>query len=419
MANALLDSLAPAWAATSAPDLPAWWRERQRRALQAAQEATWPDRGAERWKYTSLHALSQRAPETLVTSAAPTQWDRPGLRYVDGALAAIGATEPASGIELASLSSLIDADDERLRFAIGREAEGRDVFDHINTAFAADGAWLRAPADVELQDWLHLTMASGAAEDDRAWHLTHRIELASGARLRLLVEVEGGEAKRFATAQTRIRIHRGAQLDLAWCASPAAALSLIARTRIELEAGARLRLHLLDGGAAPSRHELTIALRGEHAHSELGGVFLLGDRRHADVQLDLRHEHADTSSETTWRAIAGDRARAVFDGHITVAVGADGTDAQLGCKSLLTSTQAEVDAKPVLEIYADDVKCAHGATVGQLDAQALFYLRARGLPEAQARSLLMSAFCQEAFGDAGAVASPAAERLRTWLATSS
>src|SRR5690606_32556319 len=139
------------------------------------------------------------------------------------------------------------------------------------------------------------------------------------------------------------------------------------RTRIELEADARLTLHVLDAGAAPSRHDLTVALGGENAQADVGGVFLLDGRRLADLQFDLRHDSPNAFSNTTWRAIANGRSRAVFNGHISVAKGADGTDAQLGCKSLLGSVQAEVDAKPVLEIYADDVKCAHGATVGQLD----------------------------------------------------
>jgi Fe-S cluster assembly protein SufD len=172
-------------------------------------------------------------------------------------------------------------------------------------------------------------------------------------------------------------------------------------------------LHVLDAGAAPSRHDLTVVLTGEGAQADLGGVFLLDGRQHADLQLDLRHDSPDAVSHTTWRAIANDRSRAVFNGQITVAKGADGTDAQLGCKSLLGSAQAEIDAKPVLVIHADDVKCAHGATVGQLDAQALFYLRSRGIDREQARAMLMRAFAVEAFADQAD--SPAATRLAQWL----
>ena len=168
-------------------------------------------------------------------------------------------------------------------------------------------------------------------------------------------------------------------------------------------------MQVLDAGAAPSRHDLAIALRGENALAELGGAFLLADKRHADMQLDMQHLAGDADSDTRWRVIADDRSRAVFNGYITVAPGADGTDAQLSCKSLLGSSLAEVDAQPALEIHAEDVKCGHGATVGQLDEQALFYLRSRGIDAAQARTLLKRAFAVEAF--AAAPETPAASRL--------
>ncbi len=416
MSNALLQALAPLWQSQDQGEaLPPWFRARQRRVLAAAQAASWPARTVENWKYTSLHALAQRAPSAPEPAPTATAgFEGSGLRFVDGRLMAIGTAGAVAGVELMPLSAALAADDERLRFAIGREDEGGDVFDQINGAFATQGAWLRVAAGAGDEQWLHLDMASGDADGDRAWHLAHRIEIGERARLRLLVDLTGADSARFATVLSRIRVQRDARLDLVWRADAAAALTLIARTGIDLDAGAQLRMQVLDAGAAPSRHDLRIALRGAGARSELGGVFLLDGRRHADLQLDLRHESADASSDTIWRAVAGDRSRAVFDGHITVAAGADGSDARLACKSLLTSAQAEIDAKPVLEIYADDVKCAHGATVGQLDALALFYLRARGLPEAQARSLLQSAFCLEAYGD-GEPASPAAERLRAWL----
>jgi Fe-S cluster assembly protein SufD len=122
-------------------------------------------------------------------------------------------------------------------------------------------------------------------------------------------------------------------------------------------------------------------------------VFALRGRQHADTHLEVRHDARDTVSDVLWRGVADQRARGVFHGAITVAAGADGADANLSNKNLLLSPHAEIDTQPVLEIYADEVKAAHGATVGQLDERAMFYLRSRGIPPETARQLLIAAFC--------------------------
>jgi Fe-S cluster assembly protein SufD len=128
-------------------------------------------------------------------------------------------------------------------------------------------------------------------------------------------------------------------------------------------------------------------------------VFALRGRQHADTHLDVRHAARNTISDVLWRGVADERARGVFHGAITVAAGADGADANLSNKNLLLSPHAEIDTQPVLEIYADEVKAAHGATVGKLDEQAMFYLRTRGLPPDAARHLLIAAFCGTALSD--------------------
>lgn len=412
----LQQSLAQRWQEASATrPVPAWLRERQQRALAGARSVPWPDRHQEAWKYTSLHALGLRAGPAGAASPAvaePPALPGPGLTFVDGALAAAAGHGLPDGVSLQSLGQALAADDDAVRFAIGREPEQGDVFQLLNAAFAVDGAWLQVAAGAGDARWLTV-QGLGCANAGRDWHLAHRIEVGAGARLCLHLDLAGADAAVLATVMTRIRIQRDGRLELALTSAAQDRLARVARTRIELEQGARLDLHLLDGGAAPSRHDLEIELRGEQAQVAVGGVFLLDERRHADTRLDLRHLAGRASSQTAWRAIADGRSRAVFTGRIAVAPGADGTDARLGCKSLLGSAHAEVDATPVLEILADDVKCAHGATVGQLDPDALFYLRSRGLDAVAARSLLTRAFAAEAF--AGSEDSPARMRLRQWL----
>jgi Fe-S cluster assembly protein SufD len=159
---------------------------------------------------------------------------------------------------------------------------------------------------------------------------------------------------------------------------------------------ASYRMHVANFGSEISRLELKIALNGESASAHLSGVSVL-DNAHADVTTHIIHAKGNTQSTQLFKHVAGGKARAVYQGRITVAEGADGSDSRQTAKALLLDERAEADLKPELEIFADDVKCAHGAAVGDLDADSLFYLRARGVPENEARNLLIHAFLGEAF----------------------
>jgi len=142
--------------------------------------------------------------------------------------------------------------------------------------------------------------------------------------------------------------------------------------------------------------ELEIALEGEGARAHLSGVSVLDGKRHSDVTTHVIHRVGNTNSTQLFKHVAGGGSRAVYQGKVTVAKGANGSDSNQSAKALLLGDGAEADLKPELEIFADDVKCAHGAAVGDLDAESLFYLRARGIPEHEARGLLLHAFLEDA-----------------------
>src|SRR5690606_1713110 len=171
--------------------------------------------------------------------------------------------------------------------------------------------------------------------------------------------------------------------------------TLLHRTDAVLARDAEYRRLDLELGAALSRHELNVTLQGDNARLHANGVLLASGRRHLDTRLGIDHAARDTACELVWRGLGAGRARAVFHGGILIREGADGTRAALSNKNLLLSEQAEIDTQPALEIHADEVQAAHGATVGRLDPQSLFYLRSRGLPHAEARRLLTAAFCRE------------------------
>jgi len=195
-----------------------------------------------------------------------------------------------------------------------------------------------------------------------------------------------------------VRIAHDARLDATTICELPDSTSLYRRDHVRIARGGEYAsTHALFGGRL-QRFDLDVEMAGEQASYVSRGVFAPRDRQHIDVHLDARHAARDTRSDVLWRGVADQRGRGILHGAITVATGADGADAQLQTKNLLLSPHAEIDAQPVLEIYADEVKASHGATVGQLDERALFYLRSRGLPLATARNLLIAGFCREAFG---------------------
>jgi Fe-S cluster assembly protein SufD len=176
--------------------------------------------------------------------------------------------------------------------------------------------------------------------------------------------------------------------------------------------------YALATGGALVRNEMRIDLAASGADASLNGAYLARGKQHTDHTTVLRHGAPHTTSKELFKGALDDVARGVFQGNIYVAKGADGTDGNMTNRTILLSEKAEMDSKPQLEIYADDVKCAHGATVGALEEDALFYLRARGVPERQAREVLVEGFVAEAFDDLGEgiILDLLRARVASWLA---
>lgn len=386
----------------------AWLDAARREHLDAFVQAGLPDTRVEAWKYTALRALAQRSfahgdaqAATRAVDAAALALpgvDGPRLVFVNGVfradLSALDAL-PA-GLSLRPLSQALREDAEGLRFALThRYREAGDAFARLNAALAADGVVLRVAARTAIASPVHLLFLGAPAESDLAWHLRNVIELEEGAELALVEHhAASGAQKHLATVVSEVVLRDGARLDHAIVQDAAEDATLIRRSQLRLGARAHAALHVLELGGALVRHDLQAELSGDEARFVSNGVFALHGRQHVDTQLALRHAALNTASESTWRGVADQRSRGVFRGAIVVAEGADGSDASLSSKNLLLSALAEIDTKPELEIYADEVKAAHGATVGQLDERALFYLRSRGIPHAEARAMLTAAFCR-------------------------
>jgi Fe-S cluster assembly protein SufD len=239
------------------------------------------------------------------------------------------------------------------------------------------------------------------------------VSLADGVSATLL-ESHRGEGGYLAHARIEIALGRGARLERIILADDDAEAVSVCEADVLLGQGAAFLQTVLTGGARRQRIETRVSHPGGGAQVRIDGVYLLAGKRHADLTSVVTHEAVDGVTDQLTKGVVRDQARGVFQGRIVVRPGADRTEARMGHHALVLSDQAEVDAKPELEIYADDVQCAHGNTVGALDLEALFYIRQRGVPEAQARALLAEAFVGQV---ADRIEHDAArEAARAWIA---
>ena len=396
------------------PDSGITWLDAARRENREALAAGGlPDTRVEAWKYTALRALAQRSfasgdANAQTRAVDPSILALPGVHgprlvFVNGVFRAdLSALDSVpAGLTLQPLSQALQGDPEPLRFALSRHyRETGDAFARVNAASADDGVVLRVDANVKVVTPVQLLFVGAAAEVDLAWHARNVIELGEGAELTLVEQhVGSGEQVHLATLVSDIKLREGARLHHIVLQNAAIGANLIRRSGLRLHALAQATLHVLELGGALVRHDLQAELIGDGAQLDTRGVFMPHGRQHIDTQLAIRHQALNTTSSSNWRGVANDRARGVFRGAIVVAPGADGSDASLSNKNLLLSPSAEIDTKPELEIHADEVKAAHGATVGQLDERSLFYLRSRGIPQAEARALLTAAFCRAVLDD--------------------
>jgi Fe-S cluster assembly protein SufD len=221
------------------------------------------------------------------------------------------------------------------------------------------------------------------------------IEIGDGAQLTLLESYEGQSLDYVTQTDLRFRVGKGASLDRVILAQDAPAAVSVSRALVVLSPASKLSQTVLTFGARRQRLETTVMHPGGGAGARLDGIYLLAAQRHADITTVVTHEGVEGTTDQLVKGVVTDQARGVFQGRIVVSRGADRTDARMGHHALVLSDRAEVDAKPELEIYADDVACAHGNTVGALDEEALFYAASRGIDPDEARAMLIEAFVGE------------------------
>lgn len=413
-----------------------WLAARRAAAAERFRAQGLPHRRLEAWKYTDLpRALKDREylpaqrQEPVSLDAVPAlTGDQPVARlvFVDGLYRPelSRTADLPEGVRLLSLAQALEREPALLEGRLG-SLTGDDGGDDpqlsllaLNAALLDDGLLLLVEPGVALDGRIELVQLGGLAEQPVFHCPRHLVVLGEGASATLVERIQGrGPTGSFANAVTEILLgERAALTHLRLQEANLEAIELAA-TRVRLATEARYEAFTLTLGAALSRHELLIRIEGEGAHVALNGAYLLRGSQHGDTTSRIEHSVPNTSASETYKGALDDQARGVFQGMILVERDAQKTDGRMLNKTLLLSDKAEIDVKPELEIYADDVQCAHGATAGELDDAALFYLRSRGLDQRRARALLIEAFLTEAIetlSDEG-LRAPLLARVQAWL----
>ena len=417
-------------------DAPHWLATLRRNGMAAFTSSGFPTGREEAWKYTSLQALERRrflpaqgvelAVDAIDALALPELSRGVRLVFVNGRFLDAASTLPDhAGVRVASLARMLVDAPERVRQRLGALADaGAHRFVALSDAFISDGAWIELQPDAALDVPIYLLFVSAAEPQEALIQPRVVIDAGAGARATIVEHyVSAGAAPNLTNVVTEISAGPSSLIEYYDLLEEDGSTFHIGALHARLDRASALRAHSASAGARLARRDIHCVLAGEAAEVTLDGLFVAASRRHTDQHLRVEHAVPHTRSRIDYRGIAEAHGRGVFGGKVVVRAGAQRTDAHQSSRNLLLAPQAEIDTRPELEIYADDVKCSHGATVGQLDADAIFYLRSRGLDEAQARAALTLAFAQplierctlesvrERFGAAMLAALPAAASM--------
>lgn len=397
----------PALFGAALPQLPGSHHAGIRRLRQASFDRFmtlgFPGVKTEAWKYTSIGRLARAEVElarpvqlTRATIAPYLLPEALHLVFVNGHLSAdLSDAEFAEGeVIVTSLAQALERGDPAAVAALP-VAESDRAFSALNDAFATDGSVIRLDAGASLHQPIQLLFVV-SVEADRPRLISPRnlVILGDGARLDLIEShVLLHPADSLTNLVNQIVVGKGAELrhDRLQI-GPTDGGTIIGRTQYEISADARLTQTLATLGGALVRNEISAVLRGSGIEAAFNGMYFTRERQHVDNNILIEHAAPGSMSDQFYKGILDGRSQGVFAGKIVVRREAQKTNAYQANNNLLLSPEAEVDTKPELEIFADDVKCSHGATAGELDERELFYLRSRGLDPVTARNLLTFAF---------------------------
>jgi Fe-S cluster assembly protein SufD len=392
-----------------------WLETLRRQAATRFEQLAFPGRRDESWRYTSLQGLLEQElvpaePFKVlrgvdIEDAMIPDLDAWRLTFVNGRFAPrlSWLHELPTGVRLKSLRGVLHAASGDLRGRLARaEVQAGNLFSAFNTAAFADGAYVHVERERMLERPIEILHLSVGMEEPHIAQPRHLVRLEQGARAHLIERhFSFGNAPYFNNAVTEVQLDTGSSLHHARIQEESAQAFHMNSQFVQHAAGSSYHGTGVALGGAWSRNEIRVDLEGEAASCDLRGLYVVGDGQLSDQHLDVQHRVPGCASREDFRGILNGRGRGVFDGRIRVEKDAQKSDAQLSNANLLLSRQAEIDTKPQLEILADDVKCAHGTTVGQIEGEALFYMQSRGIRRRRAQQLICLGFARTAFENSG------------------
>jgi Fe-S cluster assembly protein SufD len=378
-------------------------------AIARFNEVGFPTARTEDWRFTSVTPLVKTPFE--FTSPADRSLSAGRLReilgmdvanclvFVNGVFARELSATPdlPNGVIAGSLAEALDKDPETVESHLAKYARFEDLpFTALNTALFRDGAFVVVPRGKLVEAPLHLIFVTTTSGTALAVYPRNLIVLGSGSQATLVESYVGsGEAVYLTNPVTEIVVGDGAVVDHYKVQRESSAAFHVANTQIRMDQSSNFTSHFLSFGGRLVRNEVRALLDAEGCECTLNGLYLATGRQHVDNHTVIDHAKPHCASHELYKGILDGHGQGVFNGKIFVRQDAQKTDAKQTNQTLLLSDDATINTKPQLEIFADDVKCTHGATVGQLDAEATFYLQTRGIGKDEARSLLTYAFAND------------------------
>ena len=417
--SAALEHYRREWGAAHAalPGARVGWVERVRReALERFCDQGFPTPRDEDWKYTNVRPIERRAFSLDPKGGAGEAGAAPGRRvaeletatrlvFVNGRLAGAHsgpAGERQEGVVVESLARVLDSDPDRVEPHLSDvDAGSANAFAALNRAFLGDGAMIALPPETRLLHPIELVFVA-RGESDVASHPVVLVLAGNGARATVVEHHLGdGTGGKLANPFTRIAVGEGAEIEHHLLLEEDGATWHTGNIDARVAAGGRLGSNAVQLGGRLVRYGIDVSLDGSGATVVLNGLYVARGRQHVDFHTRVDHREPGGTSEQVYKGLLDGHGRGVFNGRVLVHRDAQLSDASQSNHNLLLSENAEIDTKPQLEIFADDVKCSHGATVGQLDERAVHYLRSRGLGEEAARALLTFGFAEDVLARMG------------------
>ena len=392
------------FAQRSFANVPAWLPPLQRAAQSRFAELGFPGRNDEEWRFTDIRSIAEipfHAPNAAADArgvVAEFAFEGvPQIVFVDGRYAAELSTIGTlpGGVKAIPLSEALRDNAALLEPHLGRYAEfEREPFVALNTALFDEGAFVYIPRGVAVEQPIHLLYV---ATESHAAAYPRTLIVAEENSQATIVESYAGLAGvvSLTNAVTEVALGESAVVDHYKLQRESDNAFHVAQMNVRLKQKSNFSSHSITFGGAITRNDVVAILGAEHIECTLNGLYLGDGSRVVDNHTTIDHAMPNCNSHEVYKGILDDRSRGIFNGKIFVREDAQKTDAKQTNRTLLLSEDAQINTKPQLEIFADDVKCTHGATVGQLNAEQLFYLRTRGIPVEDARALLVYAFASD------------------------